>query len=116
MRKFIYGLIILSSVVTILAFAQEWRAVVFTPPGTDGVSQTRTLKLGPGLIVDGDTIKTTPVNEIKWGLPPGVTLSGNGVLSGTPTQAGKYLFELQVTDANGVTASKLIMITIAEKP
>lgn len=37
------------------------------------------------------------------GLPPGVTLGSNGVLSGTPTLAGNYTFTLRATDANAAT-------------
>lgn len=38
-------------------------------------------------------------------LPPGITLSSAGALSGTPTQAGTYNFTVQVTDLAGATAS-----------
>ncbi len=45
-----------------------------------------------------------------WGacsgtLPPGLTLSPNGVLEGTPTQPGTYCFAAWATDGNGVTAT-----------
>ena len=35
-------------------------------------------------------------------LPPGLTLSSAGVLSGTPTTVGSYSWEVRVTDANGL--------------
>jgi hypothetical protein len=38
-------------------------------------------------------------------IPPGLTLSSAGVLSGTPTSAGTYSFGVTVTDNNAVTAS-----------
>jgi hypothetical protein len=38
-------------------------------------------------------------------LPAGVTLSSDGVLSGTPATAGTYPFTVLVTDANGSTVS-----------
>ncbi len=38
------------------------------------------------------------------GLPPGLSLSPNGIIHGTPTQAGIYYFFPVVTDGLGVTA------------
>lgn len=35
------------------------------------------------------------------GLPPGVTLTGNGTLSGTPTERGSFDFVARVTDSRG---------------
>ncbi len=48
------------------------------------------------------------VAPYTWGLyygslPPGLTLdAATGVLSGTPTTAGTYKFQIKITDANGV--------------
>jgi hypothetical protein len=44
-------------------------------------------------------------------LPPGVSLSGAGVVSGTPTVAGTYDFTAQVT-SNGQTDSKALRIFV----
>lgn len=41
-------------------------------------------------------------------LPPGLTLSTSGVISGTPTTAGTYNFTILVTDHNG--AGKMITV------
>ena len=51
-------------------------------------------------------------------LPPGITLSAAGVLSGTPTTTGSYPFTVNVTDANkGVaTASITLVVTAAADP
>ena len=38
-------------------------------------------------------------------LPPGLSLSSGGVLSGTPTAAGLYSFTVTATDANGCTGN-----------
>lgn len=38
-------------------------------------------------------------------LPPGLALSGAGVLSGTPNGTGSYSFTLQATDTSGATSS-----------
>ena len=35
--------------------------------------------------------------------PPGLTLGADGVLSGTPTASGSFMFDLQVTDSSGGT-------------
>ena len=45
-------------------------------------------------------------------LTPGLSLSSNGVLSGTPTTAGSYSFTLKVTDSSGASASQAFQITI----
>jgi T5SS/PEP-CTERM-associated repeat protein len=46
-------------------------------------------------------------------LPAGLTLSGGGVLSGTPTVLGSYSFTIQVTDTTtGVTASLPVSLTV----
>lgn len=39
------------------------------------------------------------------GLPPGLSLNGDGLISGTPTTAGSYVFWLQIQDTPGVPAS-----------
>lgn len=52
-----------------------------------------------------------------WGfvsgiLPPGITLSGAGVLSGTPTATGSFTFTVKVTDLAGKFASATFTINI----
>lgn len=49
---------------------------------------------------DGDTLAFTAT-----GLPPGVTLSSTGVLSGTTTTAGNYTVNVTVSDGRGGTAA-----------
>jgi hypothetical protein len=46
-------------------------------------------------------------------LPPGISLGADGVLSGTPTATGTYSFTIQVTDANGKSATQAASITVA---
>jgi hypothetical protein len=48
-------------------------------------------------------------------LPPGVTLSGNGTISGTPTTDGAFSFSVQVTDKNGLTGLGAFTITVGEQ-
>ncbi|GEM_PF-2831438 len=49
-------------------------------------------------------------------LPPGLTLSSDGIISGTPTRDGIYYFKLAVTDEQPVVVSDLFTIFIAPLP
>lgn len=49
-------------------------------------------------------------------LPPGVTLSAAGVLSGTPTQSGSFVFTALVTDEAANSGAKQFSLTIAATP
>jgi CshA-type fibril repeat protein len=50
-------------------------------------------------------------------VPPGMTFNVNtGAITGTPTTAGSYTFTVQVTDANGLTATKVETIVVAVPP
>jgi hypothetical protein len=49
---------------------------------------------------------------VKGKLPPGLSLSADGVLGGTPTQAGNYSFWLLVADGNSCEAVGAYSITI----
>lgn len=45
-------------------------------------------------------------------LPPGLTLSSSGAISGTPNTAGSYRFTVQVKDASNTAASKEFTVTV----
>ena len=47
-------------------------------------------------------------------LPAGLTLAANGVVSGTPTEAGTFLFDVRVTDTNweGDSDTKTILLDV----
>jgi hypothetical protein len=45
-------------------------------------------------------------------LPPGLTLSSAGLLSGTPTAAGSYPFTITATDSTGTTGSQAYTVTV----
>jgi hypothetical protein len=45
-------------------------------------------------------------------LPPGLTLTAGGSLSGIPSAAGTYTFTVQATDSNNITASAALAVTI----
>ena len=46
-------------------------------------------------------------------LPPGLSLSSGGAITGTPTAAGTYNFTMKVVDSTGLTATRAQTITIA---
>ena len=46
------------------------------------------------------------------GLPPGMTLSGAGVLSGVPDSPGNFVVQVLVSDASGQTLSKLYTVVV----
>jgi len=67
-------------------------------PGTAGTPYTKTW------------IATGGYPAYQWSifsgvLPPGLSFSNSGVLSGTPTTTGDYQFQMRVTDANGATVT-----------
>lgn len=48
-------------------------------------------------------------------LPPGLELNGSsGRLSGTPSAIGEFLFQIEVSDANGNSATKLFTICVMD--
>ena len=72
------------------------------------VNTAYTLTLG----ASGGTPPYTNWATSNGALPPGLTLSPAGVLSGTPTTAGTYSFTVQVTDTAGATGSAQFQLTI----
>jgi uncharacterized repeat protein (TIGR01451 family) len=46
-------------------------------------------------------------------LPPGLSLSSGGAITGTPTAPGTYNFTMKVVDSTGLTATRAQTITIA---
>ena len=87
-------------------------ALSFTAPpsGQVGVAYSDTLTVTGG------------TGPFAWSVlagspPPGLTLgSSSGVLSGTPAAAGSYAFTVQVTDADGVTATESVTLVIGAGP
>jgi hypothetical protein len=49
---------------------------------------------------------------MQSGLPPGMNMSSNGVLSGTPTMDGMFNIKLMITDAKGCSSKTSISIVI----
>ncbi|GLQ86469.1 putative Ig domain-containing protein [Dyella flagellata] len=69
------------------------------PNGTVGTSYSQTISAS-----NGNAPYTFSLNA--GSLPPGVTLSSNGTLAGTPTAGGSYTFTVKVTDAASNTATQ----------
>ncbi len=76
------------------------------PNGTSGTAYSQTLSATGG---------QTPITWSTAGgtLPAGLTLDGaTGVISGTPTTGGTYIFIVKATDSNGNAATKTLQITV----
>ncbi len=74
------------------------------PNGTVGAAYTALVSASGG---------DAPITFTGTGLPPGITLSAAGSLSGTPTTAGSYTIAINATDVNGLTAKATYTVTIA---
>lgn len=72
--------------------------------GTVGVAWTATTVGAAG--------GTGPYAFSATGLPPGLTISGAGVVSGTPTTAGTFTPVVSVTDGAGSTATRTYSIAV----
>ena len=79
---------------------------VSLPNGTNGAAYSQTLTAFGG---------QTPYSWslVTGGLPSGLTLATNGVISGTPTTSGTFNFTLKVTDATNSAATQALSLTIS---
>lgn len=59
---------------------------------------------------------STPYTWSATGTPPGVTVSAEGVVSGTPTQNGTYTVEATVTDGASANASVQFDLVVSDVP
>jgi hypothetical protein len=59
---------------------------------------------------------TPPYTWTAGGLPPGITVSSSGVLSGTPTSPGPFTVTVTVKDSTGVSISASLPLTISAAP
>lgn len=57
---------------------------------------------------------TSPMtwSVVSGTLPSGLSLDNQGIISGTPTTAGKYTFTVKVTDANNLSSTKRLTLTV----
>ncbi len=92
------------------------------PPGSPTIQTT---SLPPGGVnaaygVNGQGVllsATGGTGAYTWSissgnLPPGLTLNAQGLISGTPTTAGKYSFTVRVTDTAGASATEPLSINV----
>ncbi|MGO4701983.1 putative Ig domain-containing protein [Dyella sp. 2RAB6] len=77
-----------------------------------------TLPAGTGSIAYNQTLTATGGNGgytyslLSGALPPGISLSSAGVISGTPTTIGPYSFTIRATDGFGFTGSQAYSVTV----
>lgn len=118
-----------SRVYTITIAAPGCNALVLSPstlpPGTVGSIYNQTITASGGGSFGGAVaparrpIQTTGaavtiVFVVSSGaLPPGLTLSPNGLLAGTPTTPGLFSFTIRATDSFGCTGSRPYTIAVA---
>jgi uncharacterized repeat protein (TIGR02543 family) len=82
--------------------------------GAPNLSVTPTIVPG-GWVENGYStqLQTPEIWTLESGtLPPGLSLSTRGVLSGTPTEGGTYTFTVQVMDASGVPVKETLSMVV----
>jgi hypothetical protein len=79
------------------------------PGGTVGIAYSQTITGTGGIAPYGFGVTI-------GALPAGLTLTGAGVLAGTPTAAGTVTFTVRGSDANGCFATISLTIVIAPSP
>ncbi|MBQ5951981.1 MAG: putative Ig domain-containing protein, partial [Lachnospiraceae bacterium] len=67
------------------------------------------------LQADGSVPMTWSVDDYATGLPPGLTLSEDGVISGMPHENGAYIFRVSVTNPSG-SDSCVLGIIVGDPP
>ena len=111
----------------------------FTVTATDTAGATAvqafTLDIQAGPVIDQTTLPATTVGAtysqqltVTGGtspytfslavgtLPDGLTLSADGLISGTPTTAGSSDFTIEATDADGVSATQAVTLVVDAAP
>jgi hypothetical protein len=78
---------------------------VLLPDGDAGVAYSQ------GLTASGGNSPYT-FSLLSGSLPPGLTLSSDGIISGAPATAGTFDFTVQALDAYGCTASQAYSIVV----
>ncbi|HEX9002702.1 MAG TPA: putative Ig domain-containing protein, partial [Blastocatellia bacterium] len=78
---------------------------VSLPNGTTGVAYSQTITASGGAPPSSFAVTA-------GSLPPGLSLNGDGTLSGTPTQSGSFTFTVTATDPLGCTGSQNYIVNI----
>lgn len=76
--------------------------------GTQGVAYSQTLTPG-----GGQAPYTFSTTLASGGLPPGLSLSSSGVISGTPTSAGTFTFTVSGKDSSTLTQAAFTSSTLS---
>src|SRR6266850_99073 len=91
--------------------------VVAGPPGLSITTNTvPTLQVGQPVSFSFNAALGQPPyawSLISGTLPPGVILGSDGIVSGTPTQAGQFTFSVRVQDSLGMTATSTFALAVA---
>jgi hypothetical protein len=82
------------------------------PDGTHGVAYTTTFTATGGPVSPPFVWSLASGPVVSGGLPPGLTLSTGGTISGTPTQSGTFDFTVELTDSSSRTVTWDYSITI----
>jgi hypothetical protein len=85
------------------AFADVDNAVTVASPGTRPGLTGR--KIAPLTITASDSDPAQTLTFTATGLPPGLSISPGGVVSGTPSAVGYYKVRVYATDGTGMVAS-----------
>ncbi len=75
------------------------------PNGTQGVAYSQQLSQTGG-------VGTVTYALASGTMPPGVTINGTGLISGTPTATGTYTFSVTATGSNGCSSTQSFTIVI----
>ena len=87
--------------------------VTVTTPG----SQAMTVGAAASLqITATDSASGQTLTYSATGLPPGLSISSSGLISGTPTTAGTYSVTVTATDTTGASGSAAFTITVSPAP
>jgi uncharacterized repeat protein (TIGR01451 family) len=73
------------------------------------------IKLGESISSQLETAFGTPPftwSVVEGSPPPGISLSSDGVLSGTPTEVGEFTFKVRATDSKGKVVEKSFTIKV----
>jgi len=90
------------------------------PNGAECVTYSASAPNVEGGMLDAERQFVPPAEPLTWeitegSLPPGLTMTSDGTITGTPTQAGSFPFTVRVTDSGdpALTATTDLSITIA---
>ncbi len=91
---------------------------IIIDPNTPPVISTTSLPNGKVAVGYGQQLTTMGNRAGSWSrsagsLPPGITLTSNGLLTGTPTVSGTFSFSVLFTAAGGQTDTQALSIFVA---